>query len=96
MAVYKRTYKTYSGPDRSLVALFDPDPLQLRAAVSIEVSGLFLGACLFYPVGCLAFIYFSHNGNFWRCSAWAMPNCRRSTANSFTPFAGSKGTSRIS
>jgi len=62
MAVYKRVYKTYSGPRTvawsrfyvltrySYARLFQSRPLVL-----------FLAACLFYPFGCLAFIYFSHN-----------------------------------
>lgn len=62
MAVYKRTYKIYSGsrtvPWSRFLVLTRYSYSRLFQSRFLV---LFLAACLFYPVACLAFIYFSHN-----------------------------------
>jgi ABC-2 type transport system permease protein len=62
MAVYKRTYKTYSGPRtapwRRFLILTRYSYTRLFQSKFVM---FFISACFFYPVGCLAFIYFSHN-----------------------------------
>ena len=62
MAVYKRTYKTYSGPRtvpwRRFLILTRYSYTRLFQSKFVL---LFISACFFYPIGCLAFIYFSHN-----------------------------------
>ena len=62
MAVYKRTYKTYSGPrtvpwSRFLILARYSYARMFQSKFLV----IFLSVCLFYPVGCLVFIYFSHN-----------------------------------
>jgi len=62
MAVYKRTYKTYSGPrtlpwSRFLILT----RFSYTRLFQSKFVMFFISACFFYPVGCLAFIYFSHN-----------------------------------
>jgi ABC-2 type transport system permease protein len=62
MAVYKRTYKTYSGPrtvawSRFLILT----RFSYARLFQSKFVVLFIAVCLFYPIGCLAFIYFSHN-----------------------------------
>jgi ABC-2 type transport system permease protein len=62
VAVYKRTYKTYSGPrtvpwSRFLILARYSYARLFQSKFLI----LFVSACLFYPVACLAFVYFSHN-----------------------------------
>ncbi len=62
MAVYKRTYRTYSGPrtvpwSRFLILTRYSSTRLFQSKFIV----LFATACLFYPVACLAFIYFSHN-----------------------------------
>jgi ABC-2 type transport system permease protein len=62
MAVYKRTYKTYSGPrtlpwSRFLILARYSYARMFQSRFLI----LFITSCLFYPIACLAFIYFSHN-----------------------------------
>jgi ABC-2 type transport system permease protein len=62
MAVYKRVYKTYSGPRTVAWSRFWVLTRYSYARLfQSRLLVLFLAACLFYPVGCLAFIYFSHN-----------------------------------
>jgi ABC-2 type transport system permease protein len=62
MAVYKRVYKTYSGPRTVAWSRFYVLTRYSYARLfQSRLLVLFLAACLFYPVGCLAFIYFSHN-----------------------------------
>lgn len=62
MAVYKRTYKPYSGPrtvawSRFLIMTH----YSFGRLFQSKFLVLFLASCVFYPVACLAFIYFSHN-----------------------------------
>lgn len=62
MAVYKRTYKTYSGPRTVPWSRFLILTRYSYARVfQSRFLVLFLASCLFYPIACLAFIYFSHN-----------------------------------
>ncbi len=62
MAVYKRTYKTYSGPRTAPWSRFLILTRYSYAGLfQSKFLVLFISACLFYPVACLAFIYFSHN-----------------------------------
>jgi ABC-2 type transport system permease protein len=62
MAVYKRTYKTYSGPQTVPWSRFLILTRYSYARLfQSKFLVLFVSACLFYPVACLAFIYFSHN-----------------------------------
>ncbi|HVV71370.1 MAG TPA: hypothetical protein VHI52_07710 [Verrucomicrobiae bacterium] len=62
MAVYKRTYKTYSGPRTVPWARFlILTRYNYSRMFQSKFLVLFMTACLFYPIGCLAFIYFSHN-----------------------------------
>lgn len=62
MAVYKRVYKIYSGP-RTVPwsRFFVLTRYSYSRLFQSRFLVLFLAACLFYPVACLAFIYFSHN-----------------------------------
>jgi len=62
MAVYKRSYKTYCGPrtvpwGRFLIL----SRYSYTHLFQSKFVLLFISACFFYPIGCLAFIYFSHN-----------------------------------
>jgi ABC-2 type transport system permease protein len=62
MAVYKRSYKTYSGPRTVPWSRFLVLARYSYARVfQSKFLVLFLTTCLFYPVGCLTFIYISHN-----------------------------------
>lgn len=62
MAVYKRTYKIYSGTRTAPWSRFFVLTRYSYARLfQSRFLVLFLAACLFYPVACLAFIYFSHN-----------------------------------
>lgn len=65
MAVYKRTYKAYSG---SLTPAWSRFLILPRSSFGRLMQSkflvIFLAACLFYPLGCAVFIYFSHNLSF--------------------------------
>lgn len=62
MAVYKRTYRTYSGPRTPAWSRFLVLTRYSYARLfQSRLLVLFLAGCLFYPIACLAFIYFSHN-----------------------------------
>ena len=65
MAVYKRTYKGYSGPltpewSRFLVLRRYSFARLFQSKFLI----MFMVACFFYPLGCAAFIYLAHNLSF--------------------------------
>lgn len=67
MAVYKRTYKGYSGaltPEWSRFMIL-PRYSYARLFQS-KFLIMFLVACFFYPLGCAGFIYLSHNLSFLR------------------------------
>lgn len=62
MAVYKQTYKTYEGKrtanwSRFLILMRYSYARLFQSRFLV----LFLALCLFYPVGCAALIYLSHN-----------------------------------
>lgn len=62
MAVYKRTYKSYSGPRTIPWARFLVLTRYSYARLfQSKFLVLFVSASLFYPLGCLVFIYLSHN-----------------------------------
>jgi ABC-2 type transport system permease protein len=65
MAVYKRNYKGYAGP---LTAKWSRFLILTRYSYARLFQSrflvIFLIVCLFYPIGCAAFIYLSHNLKF--------------------------------
>ena len=65
MAVYKRNYKGYCG---ALTATWPRFLILTRYSYARLFQSrflvIFLAACLFYPIGCAAFIYLSHNEKF--------------------------------
>lgn len=65
MAVYKRTYKGYSGPTTPAWSRFLILPrYSFERLFQSKFLILFLMACFFYPLGCAGFIYLSHNLSF--------------------------------
>src|SRR5262245_52409217 len=62
MAVYKRTYEGYSGPITSTWSRFlILGRYSYGRLFAWRFLMLFLVFCLFYPVGCIAFIYITNN-----------------------------------
>jgi ABC-2 type transport system permease protein len=65
MAVYKRTYKTYEG---ALTPAWSRFLILPRSAYGRLMQSkflvMYLVACFFFPLGCAAFIYASHNLSF--------------------------------
>jgi ABC-2 type transport system permease protein len=65
MAVYKQSYKGYDGP---LTAVWPRFLILTRYSYARLFQSRFLvlllAICFFYPVGCAAFIYLSHNEKF--------------------------------
>ena len=62
MAVYKQTYKAYNGRRTiSLFRFFILSRFSYARLFQSKFLVLFLSACMFYPFGCAAFIYLSHN-----------------------------------
>jgi len=65
MAVYKRTYKAYSGARTPAWSRFLILPrYSFERLFQSKFLILFLMACFFYPLGCTGFIYLSHNLSF--------------------------------
>ncbi len=65
MAVYKRTYKTYSGPLTPAWSRFMILPRYSYARLfQSKFLVIFLVACFFFPLGCAGFIYLAHNLSF--------------------------------
>ncbi len=65
MAVYKRTYKTYSGAHTPAWSRFMILPRYSYARLfQSKFLIMFLAACFFYPLGCAGFIYLAHNLSF--------------------------------
>lgn len=65
MAVYKRTYKSYSGPLTPAWSRFMILPRYSYARLfQSKFLIMFLVACFFYPLGCAGVIYVSHNLSF--------------------------------
>ena len=65
MAVYKRTYKAYEGAltpgwSRFLILPRSAYGRLMRSKFLV----MYLVACFFFPLGCAAFIYFTHNLSF--------------------------------
>jgi ABC-2 type transport system permease protein len=66
MAVYKRTYKGYSGaltPEWSRFLIVSRFSYQRLVGTK---TNLFLLACLIFPIGCAAYIYLAHNASVLR------------------------------
>src|ERR1700678_1563525 len=66
MAVYKRTYKGYSGP---LTPEWSRFMILTRFSYQRLVgtkTNLFLLACLIFPIGCAVYIYLAHNASVLR------------------------------
>jgi ABC-2 type transport system permease protein len=65
VAVYKRNYRSYNG---ALTASWPRFLVLTRYSYArlfqSRLLVIFLAACLFYPIGCAAFIYLSHNTKF--------------------------------
>ena len=65
MAIYKHTYKNYIGARTETWSRF---LILTRFGIARVYQSnflfLFLIACLFYPLGCVAYIYLSHNASF--------------------------------
>ena len=67
MAVYKRTYKGYSGEVTPSWSRFLILPRYSYGRLfQSKFLVLFVMACFFFPIGCAAFIYLSHNLSFLR------------------------------
>ncbi len=65
MAVYKRSYKGYSGPLTAAWSRFMILPRYSYARLfQSKFLLIFLIACFFFPLGCAGFIYLSHNLSF--------------------------------
>ena len=65
MAVYKRNYKTYEGQRSPGWSRFTiPMRYGYRRIFESKFFVTYLVSCLFFPLGCLAFIYISHNLSF--------------------------------
>src|ERR1700757_4164238 len=65
MAVYKRTYKSYSGGLTPAWSRFMILPRYSYARLfQSKFLIMFLVACFFYPLGCAATIYLAHNLSF--------------------------------
>jgi len=62
MAIYKRTYKNYTGAaTKAGPRLFVLTRFGLIGVFKSKLLMLFMGACLIYPICCIAFVYLSHN-----------------------------------
>jgi ABC-2 type transport system permease protein len=93
MAVYKRAYKTYGGVRTRawsrflIVARFSSARLfQSKFLV------LFTAACLFYPVGCAAYIYLAHNLTFLETMGWGSVSMPHVDGRFFHTFCSVQGS----
>lgn len=93
MAVYKRTYKAYEGARTPAWSRFLVLP---RSAYGYIMDSKFLVAfrmaCLFYPVGCAAFIYLSHNLSVLTALNIPAAQALQVNANFFRYFCGFQGS----
>jgi ABC-2 type transport system permease protein len=65
MAVYKRTYKPYTGPrTKTTWRWLILTRYSYARMLQSKLLAIFLALCLFYPFACLAYIYLSHNLSF--------------------------------
>jgi ABC-2 type transport system permease protein len=84
MAVYKRTYKGYSGALTAAWSRFLILPrYSFGRLFQSKFLVLFLMACFFYPAGCAVFIYLSHNLSFLRVLNVQAANLLEINANFF-------------
>jgi ABC-2 type transport system permease protein len=93
MAVYKRTYKGYDGPLTPAWSRFLIVPRSSFARLfQSKFLMVYLVACFFYPLGCAAFIYLSHNLSF--LATFNIPAGQALTINArfFQFFCGFQGT----
>jgi ABC-2 type transport system permease protein len=62
VAVYKQSYREYEGPRTALWPRFLILPRYSYARLfQSRFLGIFMAACLFYPLACAVFVYLSHN-----------------------------------
>jgi ABC-2 type transport system permease protein len=91
MAVYKRTYKGYSG---ALTPKWSRFLILPRYSYSRLFKSKFLLlfdlACLIYPLGCVAYIYLAHNTSFLRVLS-ARPSLFSVDADFFVTFCSFQG-----
>jgi ABC-2 type transport system permease protein len=91
MAVYKRTYKGYSG---ALTPTWSRFLILPRYSYSRLFKSKFLLlfdlACLIYPLGCVAYIYLAHNLSFLRAFG-APSNLLKIDADFFVTFCSFQG-----
>lgn len=87
MAVYKRTYKGYSGPLTATWSRFLILPRYSYARLfQSKFLILFNVACMIYPIGCAGFIYLSHNLSFLKSFNVQAGNFLEINANFFLYF----------
>jgi ABC-2 type transport system permease protein len=80
MAVYKRTYKNYAGaPTWTAWRFLVLTRFGLNRVFQSKMMILFVGACLFGPILCIAFVYLSHNPPF--LAAFSIPANRLPPVN---------------
>src|ERR1700721_2712957 len=92
MAVYKRTYKAYEG---ALTPGWSRFLILPRSAYGYLMQSKFLVvylvACFFYPLGCAAFIYISHNLTFLTAMNLPVGQMLKVDASFFRFFCGFQG-----
>ncbi len=88
MAVYKRTYKGYSGP---LTPAWSRWMILTRFSYQRLVgtkTNLFLLACLIFPIGCAAYIYLAHNASVLRSFGGNLASALTIDAKFFLTYCG--------
>ncbi len=88
MAVYKRTYKGYSGP---LTPEWSRFMILTRFSYQRLVgtkTNLFLLACLIFPIGCAAYIYLAHNASVLRSFGGNLASALTIDAKFFLTYCG--------
>jgi ABC-2 type transport system permease protein len=91
MAVYKRTYKGYSGALTPTWSRFLILPRYSYARLfKSKFLLLFDLACMIYPLGCVAYIYLAHNLSFLRAFG-ARPGMLSVDADFFLTFCSFQG-----
>lgn len=92
MAVYKRTYKGYSGALTPAWSRFMILPRYSYARLfQSKFLIMFLVACFFYPLGCAGFIYLSHNLSFLKTFNLQAGNLLEIDARFFITFCSFQG-----
>lgn len=92
MAVYKRTYKGYSGDLTPSWSRFLILPRYSYARLfQSKFLIMFLVACFFYPLGCAGFIYLSHNLSFLKTFNLQVGNLLSIDGKFFLTFCGFQG-----